>query len=79
MGYWVYELLDLWDHELMGSLIWFVGFMNFVGYKFLMDFGSMGYRFTDLGNIGFLGVCVFILLVLQYLHSCPSIILYPCV
>ena len=63
MGYWVYELLDLWDHELMGSLIWFVGFMNFVGYKFLMDFGSMGYRFTDLGNIGFLGVCVFILLV----------------
>ena len=53
MGYWVYELLDLWDHELMGSLIWFVGFMNFVGYKFLMDFGSMGYRFTDLGKIGF--------------------------
>ena len=36
MGYWVYELLDLSDHELMGSLIWFVGFMNFVGYKFLM-------------------------------------------
>ena len=63
MGYWVYELLDLWDHELMGSLIWFVGFMNFVSYKFLMDFGSMGYRFTDLGKIGFLGVCVFILLV----------------
>ena len=48
MGYWVYELLDLWDHEIMGSLIWFVGFMNFVGYTFLMDFGSMGYRFTDL-------------------------------
>ena len=39
MGYWVYELLDLWDHELMG---WFVGFMNFVGYMFLMDIGSMG-------------------------------------
>ena len=42
MGYWVYELLDLSDHELMGSLIWFVGFMNFVGYMFLMDIGSMG-------------------------------------
>ena len=37
MGYWVYELLDLWDHELIGSLIWFVGFINFVGYMFLMD------------------------------------------
>ena len=40
MGYWVYELLDLRDHELMGSLIWFVGFMNFVIYMFLMDIGS---------------------------------------
>ena len=59
LSYWIYGIMSF----IMGSLIWFVGFMNFVGYTFLMDLGSMGYRFTDLGNIEFLGVCVFILLV----------------